>query len=300
MRAVVHERYGKPNDVLMIKDVEPPILKDNDVLVGVRAAGVHVGDLFGLLGQPLPLRVVTGLRRPTYGIPGLDVAGEVEAVGAKVTRFQPGDEVFGVCGWPAAGAVAEYSRTAEDHLVAKPSHLSFEEAAAVPTSALAALHGLRAGGVRPGHRVLINGASGGVGTFAIQIAKALGAEVTGVCGTSNLELVKSLGANHAIDYTRDDFTARPNRYDVILDNIENRRLAEVRRALTPKGTLVLNSGTGTSGLKMLRRLVAPLIVSPFVGQRLRRYLSKPTPADLAELAGLIEDKSLQPVVERAY
>jgi NADPH:quinone reductase-like Zn-dependent oxidoreductase len=223
----------------------------------------------------------------------------VEAVGANVTRFQPGDEVFGVCAWPSGGAVAEYSRAAEEHLVAKPANLSFEEAAAIPTSALAALHGLRdAGRLAPGERVLINGASGGVGTFAVQIAKAMGAEVTAVCSTSNVEMVRSLGADHVVDYTRDDFAAGEERYDLILDNVENRPLVEVRKALTPDGTLVLNSGTGASGMKMLMRLVRPIILSPLVRQRLRRYLSNPSGADLSGLLCMIGDKDLRPVIDR--
>lgn len=301
MQAVVHDRYGAPGDVLELRRVDRPGIDDDDVLVGVRAAGLHVGDCFGVRGSPLPLRMLSGLRRPKYGVPGLDVAGHVEAVGERVMRFRPGEEVFGACRWPSAGACAEYARASEAHLVAKPADLSFEEAAAVPTSALAALHGLRdAGGLRPGQRVLVNGASGGVGTFAVQIGKALEAEVTGVCSTANVELVRSLGADHVIDYTEEDFARGGARYDLIIDNVENRSLSDVRRALTPTGTLVLNSGTGASGLKMLVRLLWPIVLSLFVRQRLRRYLSKPNQADLSVLHGLVEDGKLRSVIDRTY
>jgi NADPH:quinone reductase-like Zn-dependent oxidoreductase len=301
MQAVVHQRYGAPGEVLGVRDVERPSIGEGEVLVRVATAGVHVGDCFGVRGTPLPLRLVSGLRRPKVGIPGLDIAGVVEAVGGHVTRFKPGDEVFGVCGWPSAGACAEYARAKEADLIAKPEGVSFEEAAAIPTSALAALHGLRdAGKVQHGQRVLINGASGGVGTFAVQIAKALGVEVTAVCSTANAELVLGLGADHVIDYSREDFTQGAARYDVILDNVENRPLSQVRRALTPRGTLVLNSGTGARGLRMARRLIWPLILSVFVRQRLRRYLSTPTAADLAALVALNQEGRLRPVVDQIY
>jgi NADPH:quinone reductase-like Zn-dependent oxidoreductase len=300
MKAVVQDRYGPPG-VLRLRDVERPAIGEDEVLVRVHAAGLHVGDCFGVRGSPFPVRLMSGVLRPRTGIPGLDVAGEVAAVGAGVTRLRPGDAVFGACRWPAAGACAEYTRAAADHLVTKPASLTFEQAAAIPTSALAALHGLRdAGGLQPGQRVLVNGASGGVGTFAVQIARALGAEVTGVCSTANVELVRSLGAEHVVDYTRQDFTAGGPRYDLILDNVENRSLSEVRRALAPRGTLVLNSGTDARGLRLLVRLVRPLVLSPFTRQRLRRYLSTPNQADLAALAALAEGGRLRPVLDRTY
>jgi NADPH:quinone reductase-like Zn-dependent oxidoreductase len=301
MRAVVHERYGAPEEVLKSRRIDKPQIGRDEVLVRVHAAGLHVGDCFGVRGSPLPLRAVSGLRRPKYGVPGLDVAGQVEAVGSRVTRFKPGDEVFGSCGWPSAGACAEYAAADEGKLVSKPANLTFEEAAAIPTSALAALHGLRdAGDLQPGQKVLINGASGGVGTFAVQIAKALGAEVTGVCGTANVAMVRSLGADHVFDYTKADFTTARSRYDLILDNVENRSLSDVRRALKPRGTLVLNSGTGPGGMQMLGRYMRPLLLSPFVRHQLRRYLSSPNRADLEVLAAFVEDGKLRPIIDRGF
>ena len=213
------------------------------------------------------MRLMTGLLKPKRGIPGFDVAGKVEAVGSRVTRFRPGDQVFGAC----QGSCAEYVSTSEATLAGKPDDLTFVEAAALPTSGLAALHALRdVGKVQPGQKVLINGASGGVGTFAVQIAKSLGAEVTGVCSTTNMDMVRSIGADHVIDYTRDDFTRGATRYHLIFDNVENRPLSDCRRVLTSDGTLILNSGTGARGVHMLIRLVKPLILSPFVHQRLRQ------------------------------
>ena len=296
MRAIVHDRYGSP-DGLEVRDVDKPVVNDDQVLVRVQAAGLHVGDCFGVRGVPLLMRVVTGLLKPKYGVPGFDVAGTVEAVGIKVTRFRPGDEVFGVC----HGACAEYACAREDRLALKPANLTFDQAAAVPTSALAALHAVRDGGkVKPGQKVLINGASGGVGTFAVQIAKWLGAEVTGVCGTANVGMVGSIGAEHVIDYHHEDFSRSGQQYDVILDNVENRSLADCRRALTPGGTLILNSGTGARGLRMLVRLVMPLVVSPFTRQKLRRYLSRPNHRDLLVLQDLVESGKVTPVIDRTY
>lgn len=296
MRAMFHGEYGPP-DVLELRDIDRPAIDDEEVLVRVHAAGLHVGDCFTVRGEPFAVRMVSGLLRPRYGVPGFDLAGQVEAVGKSVKRFHPGDEVFGAC----TGSCAEYAATSENQLALKPANLTLEEAAALPTSALAALHGLRdAGKIRAGQKVLINGASGGVGTFAVQIAKSFGAEVTGVCSTANVDLVRSLGADHVIDYTREDFTLRGERYDLILDNVENRSLSECRRALAPSGTLILNSGTGARGLKMLIRLVKPLVVSPFVRQNLRRYLSTPNHEDLVVLKGLVESGKLHPVVGRTF
>ena len=296
MRAMINDAYGSP-DLLQVREIVRPTVDDDGVLVRVRAAGLHVGDCFVVRGAPLLMRTATGLFKPKYGVPGFDVAGQVEAVGKNVKRFQPGDEVFGAC----EGSCAEYARTKESHLALKPTNLTLEESAALPTSALAALHGLRdAGKLRAGQKVLINGASGGVGTFAVQIARALGAEVTGVCSSANVDLVRSLGADHVIDYTREDFTRLGPRYDLVFDNIENRTLSECRRALTPGGTLVLNSGTGARGIKMLVRLLKPLLVSPFVRQNLRRYLSMPNHQDLVVLKELVESGKLKPVVDRTY
>ena len=227
MQAMVHDRYGSP-DLLRLRELATPAIGPGEVLIRARAASLHPGDLFAVLGSPFPVRLATGLRRPKHGVPGFDVAGTVEAVGSAVTDLRSGDEVFGV----GIGTCAALVRAKADFVVARPASVGFEEAAAIPTSALAALHGLRdAGGLQPGQRLLVNGASGGVGSFAVQLGKILGAEVTGVCSTANVELVRSLGADRVVDYTREDFTTGADRYDLILDNIENRPLSAVRRAL---------------------------------------------------------------------
>jgi NADPH:quinone reductase-like Zn-dependent oxidoreductase len=296
MQAIIHDAYG-PLETLERRDIDLPEAGDHEVVVRVHAAGLHIGDVFALEGQPFPVRLSTGLRRPTYGVPGLDLAGTVSAVGSGVTRFSVGDEVFG----SGRGTAAEYAAASEDQLAPKPAGLPWLQAAVIPTSGLAALHGLRnAGRIQAGQRVLINGASGGVGTFAVQIAKALGAEVTGVTSTANVDLVESLGADDVIDYTREEFTRRTGAFDLILDNIENRKLAEVRRALAPRGTLVLNSGTGASGLRMLIRLVRPIALSPFSSQTMRRFLSTPNAADLLVLKELVDTGRLLPAIDRCY
>lgn len=296
MKAIVHDRYGSM-DLLGIRDIEKPVVGDHDVLVRVHAAGLHIGDCFGVRGAPFAIRMVTGLLKPNYGVPGFDVAGRVEATGGKVKRFQLGDEVFGVCN----GACAEFARAHEDKLALKPANLTFEEAAALPTSALAALHGLRdAGRVQPGQKVLINGAAGGVGTFAVQLARSFGAKVTGVCSATNVDLVRSIGADQVIDYTQEDFTQGEQRYDLILDNVENRSLSDCRRALTPHGTLILNSGSGDPGIAMLVRLFKPLVLSPFLRQDMRRYLSVPNHADLDLLKAMVEGGKLTPVIGKTY
>ena len=296
MQAIVHDRYGSP-DTLRLRELATPVIGPDEVLIRVRAASLHPGDLFAVLGSPFLVRLATGLRRPKHGVPGFDVAGTVAAVGSDVTNLRQGDEVFGV----GSGTCAEVVSAKAEFVVSMPPSVGFEEAAAIPTSALAALHGLRdAGGLRPGQRLLVNGASGGVGSFAIQLAKILGAEVTGVCSTANVELVRSLGADRVIDYTRDDFIGGADRYDLILDNIENRPLSAIRHALTPGGTLVLNSGTGATGLRMLARLVWPLVLSPFTGHHLRRFLSNPKRADLEWLAERVAEGSLRPVIGATY
>lgn len=296
MQAIVHDRYGSP-DLLRLRTLEPPTIADDEVLVRSRAAGLHPGDVFSVRGTPFPVRFFSGLRRPKLGIPGLDVAGTIEAVGTAVRHLRIGDEVFGV----GIGTCAELVRAKADLIVAKPPSISFVEAAAIPTSGLAALHGVRdAGRLQPGQRLLVNGASGGVGGFAVQIAKLRGAHVTGVSSTATAEMVRSQGADEVIDYTRDDFTDGARRYDLILDNVENRPLSAVRRALTPRGTLVLNSGTGATGLRMLARLVWPLILSPFTPHRLARYLSMPKRADLEWLADRAADGTLRPVVCQTF
>ncbi len=296
MKAIVHDTYGSP-DVLELREIDKPQVGDDEILVRVTAAALHVGDSFMMRGAPFLVRMDTGLTRPKHGIPGLDFAGTVEATGKDVTHFKIGDEVYG----SANGTSAEFAVATEKKLAHKPANLSFEEAAAIPTSGLAALHAMRdVARVQPGQKVLINGASGGVGSFAVQIAKARGAEVTGVCSTRNVEMVRSLGADRVIDYTRDDFTRGNERYDVILDNVENHPLKDIRRALTPGGTLVLNSGTGASGFKLLVRMIKPLLLSPFVRHKLKRYLSLPKGKDLIELKRLAEAGRLKPVVGRTF
>jgi len=296
MKAMTYARYGALHGVTLAS-VATPVVGDDDVLVRVRAAGLHVGDVFGVKGEPLLMRVATGLFKPKHGIPGFDLAGTVEAVGRNVSRFRRGDEVFGA----GVATCAEYAIVEEDLLALKPYNLSFEHAAGLATSGLAALHALRdVADVRPGQRVLINGASGGVGHFAVQIAKAFGAEVTGVCGPHNVDMVRALGAHHVIDYTRRDFTEAGPHYDLIFDNVENRSLSECRRALAPTGMLILNSGTGARGLAMFVRLLKPLVVSPFVRHKLRRYLSQPNHEDLDALRRLTESGELSPIISKSF
>ena len=293
MKAMLQEDYGSI-DALESRDIGVPEIGDREVLVRVHAAALHIGDVFGVRGSPLPMRLATGLRRPKYGVPGYDLSGQVEAVGPGVLSLRDGDAVFGY----TVGTCAEYARANENKLAPKPANFSYVQAAALPTSGLAALHGLRdAGKLRAGQKVLIIGASGGVGSFAVQIAKAMGAEVTGVTSTRNIELVSSLGADHVIDYTREDFTEGGPQYDLIFDNVENRSLADCRRALKPDGTLVLNSGTGSTGFGGIVRQVRPLVLTPFVDQRLRRYLSRPNRAELDVLRALAEDGRLKPVID---
>ncbi len=295
MKALKHDQYGPP-DVLRLDDIPEPVIADGEVLVRVRAASVNFADLLFLHGTPYLLRLGTGLRRPKSGVPGMDLAGVVETVGSAVTGLKPGDEVFG----SGVGAFAECARAKAAQLAVKPAGVSFEQASALPTAGLAALHGLRAANVRAGQRVLVNGASGGVGTFAVQLAKERGCEVTGVCGPGGVELVRSLGADHVIDYTERDFTREGPRYDLVLDNVGNHRLADLRRALAPKGLLVPNSGRGGRWLGSVPRLLRAVVTSPFVARRMKIYLSTTNTADLAELAGLVESGRVVPVVGRTY
>jgi NADPH:quinone reductase-like Zn-dependent oxidoreductase len=241
MKAIVYREYGSP-DVLELEDVDLPVVKDGEVLVRVFGAAVNPGDWDLLRGTPYLLRLSTGLFKPRKKVLGLAIAGRVEALGSEATRFHPGDEVFGEI---IGGAFAEYASVSEDALALKPANLTFEQAATVPVAGTTALQGLRdIGRVQLGQKVLINGASGGVGTFAVQIAKALGADVTGVCSTPNVDLVRSIGADHVIDYTQEDFTGNGHHYDLIFDNVGNRSLSDCRRALTPRGTLIPNSNKG--------------------------------------------------------
>ena len=300
MKAITQDRYGGP-EVLELSDIDQPIPDGDQVLVRVQAAGLHRGDWHVMTGLPYLIRVVVpdlGLRKPKVPVRGMDLAGRVEAVGPNVTRFQPGDEVFG---W-ADGAFADYAAAPEDQLAPKPANLSFEQAAAVPTSGFAALQGLRdSGEVQPGQQVLIIGAAGAVGLFAVQLAKTFGAQVTGVASTTQLELVRSVGADEVIDYTRQDVTDGSRRWDLILDTAGHRSLSQLRRALTPKGTLVIvgSEGRGRWLGGFDRSLRAPLLAR-LVGQRLRMLASKPGQQDLQTLRELLEAGKLTPVIDRTY
>jgi NADPH:quinone reductase-like Zn-dependent oxidoreductase len=297
MRATVQHRYGPPS-VLKTCEVGLPLPGPGDVLVQVGAASVHPGAYFIMTGEPYVVRLAFGLRRPRHGIPGRDLAGVVAAVGKDVTALRPGEEVFG---WSAAGTLAESACVPADNLVAVPANLSVTDAAAVPTSAMTALQALRdVANVRPGQAVLVTGASGGVGSFAVQIAKAFGAEVTGVCSTRNVDLVRSLGADHVVDYTRTDFTRTGKRYDVILDNVEAQPLAVIRRALTPGGTLIPNSGRGGRWLGPIGRIVKARLLSGFTHQRLKPFTSTAKRQDLLTLADLLATGQVTPVIDRTY
>jgi NADPH:quinone reductase-like Zn-dependent oxidoreductase len=298
MHAIVQDGYGSV-DVLRFAEIDKPVIAANEVLVHVRAAGLDRGTWHFMTGQPYLMRIMGfGLRRPKNPVPGLDVAGVVDAVGAEVTRFRPGDEVFGM----ARGSFAEYAAARENKLAHKPVNLSFEQAATVPISGGTALQGLRdAGRVEAGQTVLVIGASGGVGTYAVQLAKAFGAHVTGVCSTAKVDLVRSLGADHVIDYTREDFADGRQRYDLILDIGGSSRLSRLRNALTPTGTLVIVGGeTGgklTGGFQ--RSLRAP-VLSPFTRQRLTMLASKERHTDLELLRPLIETGQVTPAVDKTY
>ena len=297
MRAVVQHRYG-PLPVLGLAEVGIPSPGRGEVLVKVGAASVHPGDYYVMTGEPYVVRLVFGLRRPRHGILGRDLAGVVSAVGEDVTALRPGDRVFG---WSAAGAFAEYACIPADNLVPVPANLSVVSAAAVPTSAMTALQALRdVARIRPGQTVLVTGASGGVGSFAVQIAKAFGAEVTGVCSTRNVDLVRSLGADHVIDYTTTDFTHGHERYDVILDNVEASPLAAVRRALTPVGTLIPNSGRGGRWLGPIPRMLKASLLSGFTRQRLKPFTSIGRRKDLLTLAELLRTGQVEPLIDRTY
>ncbi|MET0594633.1 MAG: NAD(P)-dependent alcohol dehydrogenase [Polyangiaceae bacterium] len=300
MRAIAQDGYGSL-DRLELREIDRPEVGDGEVLVRVHAAALHIGDCFAVRGEPYLMRMATGVFRPTSPVPGFDLAGTVEAVGRGVTRFRPGDEVFGSCPADGRGTCAEFSKLKEDFLAPKPENLTLEQAAALATSGIAALCGVRdAAKVRAGQRVLIIGASGGVGTFGVQIAKSYGAEVTAVCSAANADMVRSLGADRVIDYAREDFAEERGRYDVILDNVENRSLSDCRKALSPEGTLVLNSGTGASGMAMMVRLLKPILLSPFVRQNLRRYISGPNYADLTALKQLVETGKVRPEIGKTF
>jgi NADPH:quinone reductase-like Zn-dependent oxidoreductase len=282
---------------LELKEADKPVPGEDEVLVRVRAAAVNIGNWHLLRGIPYAMRPAVGLLRPKHEIPGLDLAGHVEAVGASATRFQPGDEVFGWCN----GAFAEYACDEEENFLAKPANLTFEQSAAVGDSAFTALIAVRdQAKVQPGQRVVINGASGGVGTFAVQIAKSFGADVTGVCSTRNLDMVRSIGADHVVDYTQEDFTRDRQRYDVMLDLVGNHSLSDCRRALTPRGTYVLVGVSDAGRWLGLARQVKVLSSSPFVRQRMRVFITRHTREDLVVLKELVESGKVAPVIDRTY
>jgi NADPH:quinone reductase-like Zn-dependent oxidoreductase len=300
MKAIVYTNYGSP-DVLEVRDIKKPVPNDNQVLIKVHAASTNPLDWHTLEGMPYIIRAMgVGLRKPKSPRLGADVAGEVEAVGKNVTQFKPGDEVFGTGG----GTFAEYARTRETKLVLKPANLTFEQAAGVGVAALTALQGLRdTGKIQAGQKVLINGASGGVGTFAVQIAKSFGAEVTGVCSTKNLDMVRSLGADHVIDYTKEDFTKGDQRYDLILDNVGNQPLSGFRRALTPKGICVLVGGGGPNDghwIGAVSRPIKAFLYSPFVSQKFVFFIAEITKEDLTIMRDLMESGKVTPVVDKTY
>jgi NADPH:quinone reductase-like Zn-dependent oxidoreductase len=296
MKAIVNARYGPPGD-LRLEDVARPTPGDDQVLIRVRAASVNPYDWHMMRGEPYFVRLLVGLRAPQgSGIPGVDAAGIVEAAGASVTEFRPGDEVFGSC----SGTLAEFTLARERNVAPKPENLALEEAAALPGAGVTALQAVRDhGAVAAGRRVLINGAAGGVGTFAVQIAKALGARVTGVCSTANVELVRSLGAEDVVDYTRDDFL-RTGPYDVIVDNVGNRSLWALRRALSPTGTLVVVGGGGGRVLGGLARKLWATQLDRFVHQRVVSFIARVGKADLLALKELVESGEVAPVIGRTY
>jgi NADPH:quinone reductase-like Zn-dependent oxidoreductase len=298
MTAVVQDEYGSAQSALRVAAIDRPTIGADEVLVRVTAASVDMGTWHCLTGMPYAMRLAGfGVRRPKAPNPGRCLAGTVEAVGEDVTELAPGDEVYGTCD----GSFAEYAKAETGLLAPKPANLSFEEAAAVPISGVTALQAVRKAGVKPGHKVLVVGASGGVGGFAVQIAKVFGAEVTGVCSTSKTDLVRALGADHVVDYTQDDFAAGELHYDVILDTGGNRRLSDLRRALTPRGTLMIVGGeNGGRWVGGFDRSLRAVLWSPLVGQKLGMVASTETAADLRILGDLIESGKVTPAIDRTF
>jgi NADPH:quinone reductase-like Zn-dependent oxidoreductase len=296
MKAIVHVRYGRPN-LLEVREVDKPVIEDDQLLVRVRASSVNPVEWYGVTGFVFA-RMGNGLRTPKSTSVGADLAGLVEGVGKDVTEFQPGDEVFGTSGY----SWAEYAPASEERLALKPANLSFEEAAAVPIAAITALQALRdKGRVQPGQKVLINGASGGVGTFAVQLAKSFGAEVTAVCSTRNVEQARALGADRVVDYTQEDFTKRGERYDLMLDIVGSRSFLACRRVLTPEATVVLIGGPMTyRGLGPLPHLAGTILKSRGRSQKVTFFVAKITTGDLAYLRELLEAGKVKPVIDRTY
>jgi NADPH:quinone reductase-like Zn-dependent oxidoreductase len=291
VKAIVMNAYGGP-EVLELKDVEKPAVTENDVLVRVYASSLNAGDYFSMRGSPWLARIDVGFPKPKDYILGWDVAGEVEQVGQNVTRFKPGDKVFASC----ESALAEYARAPEDKFAMMPSNLTYEQAGAIPSAAIAALNALRdQAHVQPGQKVLINGATGGVGTFSVQIAKALGAEVTGICSTRNVEMVRSIGADHVVDYTKEDFTRSGTRYDLILDNVGNHSFSDYRHSLTPEGIHLPNTGHGG-----MSYVIKAYIFSALMRQHASPFLSVPNSEDLSYITELIEAGKMKPVIDQTY
>jgi NADPH:quinone reductase-like Zn-dependent oxidoreductase len=297
MKAAIYEDYGSA-DVIQITDVEKPVPKDDEVLIKVRAASVNPLDWRLMRGEPAILRLFMGLRKPKIGRPGVDVAGEVEAVGRNVTQFKPGDAVFGAC----RGAFAEYACTAAAKVAKKPDNVTFEQAAAVNVAGLTAVQGLRdKGKIQAGSKVLVNGAAGGVGTFAVQIARTFGAHVTGVCSTRNLEMVRSIGADEVIDYTQNDFTNSNERYDLILDCVGNHSFSECRRVLNPKGRLVgVGAPHDVSMPAILAAMIKDLLLSVFGSQKAVMFIAKASQDDLTLFGELISTGKIKPVIDSRY
>src|SRR5436190_665753 len=296
MKAIVRETYGPP-DVLVLEEVPLPTLGDGDVLVRVHAASANAGDWHLLRGTPLPFRLVAGLRVPKFKIIGTDVAGHVEAVGQNVTQFRPGDEVFGELSRCGFGAYAEFAAAPEKVLALKPANLSFEEAATLPTAGCTALQGLRKGRIQRAQRVLINGGSGGVGMFAVQIAKAFGAEVTAVCSTRNVDVVRSIGADHVIDYTQEDFTKNGQRYDLILAVNGYHSISAYKRALNPEGVYVM---TGGSNAQLFQAMLLGPLISRTGRQKMGNSAHKPNQKDLIFMKELLEASKVKPVIDRRF
>ncbi len=301
MKAIVYDNYGSP-DVLDLREIDKPQVKNSEVLVRVHAASANPYDWHFMRGEPYFMRMMTGLRAPKANGLGADVAGHVEAAGDNVTRLRPGDEVYGEVAESGWGTFAEYICAPEDWLEPKPTNLTFEQAAAVPLAGVTALQGLRDHGkLQTGQHVLVVGASGGVGTLAVQIAKSLGAEVTGVCSTRNVDLVRSLGADQVVDYTQEDFAQAGQRYDLIFQLAGTRSASGCRRALAPEGTLVLGSGSGGGRLLgPVGRIARALMLSPFVGQKLVPFIAKKNKEDLQLLRELIEAGDVTPLIDRTY
>jgi NADPH:quinone reductase-like Zn-dependent oxidoreductase len=296
MKAIVYYRYGSP-DVLECREIDTPKPADNEVLLRIHAASVNPLDWHLIRGTPYILRTMTGLRRPKTTRPGVDVSGRVEAVGRKVSEFKPGDAVFGTC----TGAFAEYGCAPESGLVLMPDNTPFEQAAAVPIAAFTALQGLRdLGRIQPGQKVLINGAAGGVGTLTVEIARWFGAEVTGVCSTRNTEMVRSIGADRVIDYTRQDFTKTAEHYDLIFDLVGNHSMLACRRVLNPKGIYIAAGVVGASILNLLARVITAPVLSRFVSQKFVVLMAKRSKEDLIVARDLLKAGKMRPVIDRRY